>query len=66
MTCEHCNDTGSLSKDVEGFLDCTHCETASERVMLESWAGKQKLDCGLAALWAVYQHGKAAAVSHNQ
>lgn len=37
MTCTFCNDTGSLSKDVCGFLDCTHCPAASERVDLERW-----------------------------
>ena len=63
MKCEHCDDTGSLSKDAEGFLDCTHCDVAEERVVLEHWAGKQKLDCGLTALWLVYQHGKAAAAA---
>jgi hypothetical protein len=63
MTCTFCNNTGSLSKDVDGFLDCTHCDVAEERVVLEHWAGQQKLDCGLAALWAIYQHGKAAAGS---
>jgi hypothetical protein len=65
--CDHCNDTGSLSKDLDGFLDCAHCDIAAERAKLEAWADAQGLDCYYSAhLWQVYQHGKAAAASQNQ
>jgi len=63
--CTQCNDTGSLSKDIDGHLDCPHCDVAIERAGLEQWAGRQRLDCGLAAMWAIYQHGKAAAGQHQ-
>ena len=36
MTCTHCNDTGSLSKDLHGDLDCAYCDIAVERVA-EFW-----------------------------
>ena len=60
MTCVHCKDTGSLSKDADGHLDCTHCETAIERVKLEAWAAEHAPDCPSWDLWPIYQHGKAA------
>jgi hypothetical protein len=60
--CEHCNDTGSLSKDIDGFLDCPHCDAAIERAGLEQWAGRELTQhSGLAAMWLIYQHGKATA-----
>ena len=59
--CEHCNDTGSLSKDIDGFLDCPHCDVAIERAGLEQWARRELAAAsGLAAMWLIYQHGKAA------
>lgn len=32
--CSHCNNTGSLSKELAGYLDCTNCGTADKRVEL--------------------------------
>jgi len=58
--CTECNDTGSLSKDINGDLDCIHCDVAIERAGLEQWASREKLACDLAAMWLIYQHGKAA------
>jgi hypothetical protein len=26
MNCEKCNDTGSLSKTLDGYLDCGYCD----------------------------------------
>lgn len=37
MACECCSDTGSMSKDVGGFLDCPYCDAAYERGDLETW-----------------------------
>ncbi len=37
MTCDHCNDTGSLSKDIGGFIDCPYCTAAHDRTELEHW-----------------------------
>jgi hypothetical protein len=59
--CTHCNDTGSLSKDLDSFFDCVHCGIAEERAALESWADERNVECYSADLWLIYQHGRAAA-----
>lgn len=61
MSCPLCNDTGSLSRDLHGYLDCARCGVADERAALEAWARKQGMRCDVADLWRVYQHGKQAA-----
>ena len=64
MTCAHCADTGSLSKDLSGYLDCIHCGAAEERAALERWAVRR--DIGIwdsHSLWTIFQHGKAAAAA---
>jgi hypothetical protein len=67
MNCIHCADTGSLSKDLEGDLDCPYCDVAIERVALEDWAARTRLLYGSeSSLWLIYQYGKAAAASQNQ
>lgn len=67
MKCCHCNDTGSLSKDLEGDLDCAHCDIAVERVALEKWAAQTRLMYGSeSSLWLIYQHGKAIVAGQNQ
>ena len=59
--CNHCDDTGSLSKDLHGYLDCPHCLVATERAELEQWALKNGIRCNdIAALWLVYMRGKEA------
>ena len=60
MTCEQCNDTGSLSKSITGFLDCVSCDTAVERARVEAWARRAAPGAGLVDLWTIYQYGKAA------
>lgn len=60
--CEHCDDTGSLSKSITGFLDCPHCDAAEERMSLESWARRNAPSAGIIDVWAIYQHGKAAGI----
>ncbi len=69
--CDHCNDTGSLSKDIGGYLDCTHCHTASEREHLDNWIREQRHEgvmehVGRIDAWLIYQRGKAAAAGHSQ
>lgn len=65
--CDHCNDTGSLSKKVTGYLDCPHCGVAEERVALEAWAARTFLLYGSESdRWLIYQHGKAAAAGQHQ
>ena len=62
MSCPHCNDTGSLSKDLHGYLDCAHCDVAEQRAGLEAWALANAKNCDdMTAAWLIYQHGKAAA-----
>lgn len=59
--CDHCNDTGSLSKRLHGYLDCPYCGVATERTQLERWAVTNGIRCNdVEALWLVYQHGKKA------
>jgi len=63
MTCQNCNGTGSLSKHIDGSLDCP-CGAADERAALEQWTLKNQLaGGGLADAWLIYQHGKAAAAA---
>lgn len=62
MSCPHCNDTGSLSKTIYGgYLDCVHCEVAEERMRVEAWARRATPLVLAHDVWAIYQHGKAAA-----
>lgn len=61
VQCTHCNDTGSLSKDIEGQMDCVYCDVAGERAGLEIWALRNGIRAGIADLWLIYQHGKDAA-----
>lgn len=59
--CQCCGDTGSLSKTLEGDLDCVHCDVAGERVNFEAWtAHAQLLDGGVIDAWKLYQMGKSA------
>jgi len=60
MKCDHCHDTGSLSKSVVGFPDCTYCDAADERTQLEVWARRNAPSAGIVDLWTIYQRGKAA------
>lgn len=66
MSCLHCFDTGSLSKDLDGLLDCPRCDVAAERAVLEAWAAAQRLHCDLRSLWVIYRHGKAAAAGASK
>lgn len=61
MSCAHCDNTGSLSKDLDGDLDCAHCDVATERTLLEAWAKKNQVKYSFESdLWLIYQHGKQA------
>lgn len=61
MTCSQCNDTGSLSKNLWGDLDCPHCDIADERVAVEKWV-RQHTCADTVDAWLIYQRGKAAAM----
>ena len=65
MRCPHCDDTGSLSKDLLGNLDCGYCGTAQERAQLEIWLWKKRGTCEIeyadaTDAWLIYLHGKQA------
>lgn len=66
MTCEHCNDTGSLSRDLHGDLDCPYCDIALERIAVKTWARRHTPDCDPVDAWLLHQHGKAAAAGQHQ
>ena len=61
MNCVHCDDTGSLSKDLHGYLDCARCGVADERAALGNWLLDNAQNCDDVSAWLIYQHGKAAA-----
>lgn len=59
--CDSCDDTGSLSKRIDGYMDCVFCNAPQEREALEKWALEQTNEHGArAALWMTYLRGRAA------
>lgn len=58
--CETCHDTGSTRKRIDGSLDCTACETPTERVGLEMWL-MQFLPVDGNVAWAIHQRALAMA-----
>jgi hypothetical protein len=65
MTCVFCNDTGSLSKNLHGSLDCAHCDTAAERVMVEHWARKNTPCVHAVDAWLLHQHATQITAVHQ-
>lgn len=64
MNCIHCNDTGSLSRSLDGDLDCGHCDVAQERARVSSWAAGIRRQCDTGTLaWLAYLRGKAASAT---
>jgi hypothetical protein len=64
--CDHCNDTGSLSKSLDAYLDCGYCDIAEKRRDIESLGLRlASLHGAAAAMWLIHQHGKAAAGANN-
>jgi len=60
MSCAKCEGTGSLSKRVDGYLDCP-CGAAEQRIELADWVMRNAPNCDdHNAAWLIYQHGKAA------
>lgn len=59
--CDRCDDTGSLSKRIDGYMDCVFCNAPQERAELEAWAFNLINEHGAAAaLWMTYLRGRAA------
>lgn len=58
--CWHCADTGSMSKRLEGDLDCGYCTAALERAALNTWCRNNipKGSSPSTAAWLIYQHAQ--------
>ena len=63
MTCAKCDDTGSLSKDLHGYLDCAYCSVSVERVQVNIWADRATPTVDQVDAWLIYLHGKTAALN---
>lgn len=60
--CGHCHDTGSLAKDLDSMLDCTRCDVATERTLLESWAKDlERQHHPMTILWLAHRRAQQAA-----
>jgi hypothetical protein len=66
--CSHCADTGSLSKNLEGQLDCVYCRVADERVALEAWCRDNipQFSSLSTVAWLIRQHGYDAGFTEAQ
>jgi hypothetical protein len=66
--CSHCADTGSLSKELEGQLDCVYCKATDERMALEAWcrANIPQFSSPSTVAWLIYQHGYGAGFTESQ
>jgi hypothetical protein len=64
VKCYECHDTGSLSKDIGGHLDCPVCLAAMQRTELEGWyrSVKNQYDV-LDLLWLAFQRGQREAIT---
>ncbi len=61
--CKNCDDTGSLSKSLEGQYDCHHCGRADENVRVLKWYADTHLDSGSEAdVLNIFRHGQASVV----
>lgn len=58
--CPACHNTGSLSKELTGYLDCTSCDTADQRVQLAARLRYVAPEPGDVRDWAAYQLGRLA------
>lgn len=56
MTCQRCNGTGSLSRDLHADLDCIHCEVAVERARFNIWVQKNVPYACLVDAWVIRQY----------
>lgn len=63
MKCTKCDDTGSLSKDLHGYMDCAYCNVSTERVQVNIWADRMTPNVDQVDAWLIYQLGKTAALN---
>jgi hypothetical protein len=54
--CKFCDDTGSLSKDLYGSLDCAMCDVADQRARLNAQLSTLDLT-GEVRDWAIFKAG---------
>lgn len=64
-SCLKCDDTGSLSTDPYGPLDCASCHIATERAALNAWATQAGIlrwndGVGTWHLWLIHRHAVPA------
>jgi hypothetical protein len=59
--CSTCNDTGSISKDMAGNLDCTSCDAASERTEMGDFLNTLPVMRHYEAAWLIHQRALAMA-----
>lgn len=59
--CSTCNDTGSTSKHMNGHMDCTSCDAATERAALEAFIEKMPAMDDHELTWAIHQRALAMA-----
>ncbi len=57
--CTHCNGTGEVGQ--QGFLDCVHCDAATERAALNAFVDSLKHATHYDIHWAIHQRAMAIA-----
>lgn len=57
MTCARCKDTGSLSGQIDDYVDCP-CEAGVERAGFNAWATINVPSFDLVDAWICFQYGK--------
>lgn len=63
-TCSKCGDTGSLSGDIDGFLDCVSCDAAQRRNEMRNYLqGLSPLMHAESEAWAAYQFALSRSVA---
>lgn len=55
--CGKCNGTGSLSREIEGYIDCG-CEAGVERAGFNAWCVINLPRVDLVDAWVIYQRGR--------
>lgn len=58
--CPHCENTGSLEKQLEGYLNCAHCDVAMIRHQLAEQLDRVAPEPGRTRDWAAFQLGRLA------
>lgn len=55
--CPNCNDTGSQSCMLDGYIDCP-CEAGVERAGFNAWCVVNLPRVDLVDAWVIYQRGR--------